>query len=73
MIKGENLLPGKYRLSEHIVSPITGDLIAYKGSMIVVNETSAVPQGNIGGINVYSVYHPSSKQKVYVTLEDIYR
>lgn len=73
MVKGENLLPGKYKLAEHIVSPITGDLVAFKGSLIMVNEASAVPQATFAGINIYSVYHPSTKQKVYITVEDIYR
>lgn len=73
MTKGENLLPGKYKLSEHIVSPITGELVAFKGSLIMVNETSAVPQATLGETNIYSVYHPSTKQKIYITVEDIYR
>lgn len=73
MLKEDTLLPGKYKLAEHIVSPVTGDIVAFKGSMILVNEASSVPQGNFEGINIYSVYHISSKQKVYVTVEDIYR
>ena len=73
MTKEENILPGKYKLSEHVVSPTTGEIIAFKGSLIMVNEASAVPQAKFEGINIYSVYHPSTKQKIYVTVEDIYR
>ena len=73
MIKDSNLLPGKYKLSEHIVSPITGEIVAFKGSMIIVNEASSVPQADFEGINIYSVYHISTKQKIYITAEDIYR
>ena len=73
MLKEETLLPGKYKLSEHIVSPTTGEVIAFKGSMILVSEASSVPQAEFEGINIYSVYHISSKQKIYVTVEDIYR
>jgi hypothetical protein len=73
MTKGENLLPGKYKLSEHVVSPITGELVAFKGSLIMVNECSAVPQAKFNDVNIYSVYHPSTKQKIYITVEDIYR
>lgn len=73
MLNEKNLLPGKYKLSEHVVSPLTGDVIAYKGSVILVNEASSVPQGTFSNIDIYSVYHPSSKQKIYITLEDIYR
>ena len=73
MTKGENLLPGKYKLAEHVVSPITGDLCAFKGSMILVNEASCVPQAQFDNTNIYSVYHPSTKQKIYITVEDIYR
>lgn len=73
MTKDNNLLPGKYKLSEHVVSPITGEIIAFKGSMILVNEASAVPQASFEGINIYSVYHTSSKQKIYISIEDIYR
>lgn len=73
MVEGNNLFPGKYKLAEHCISPITGETVAFKGSMIIVNEMSSLPTGNIGGISVYNVYHPSSKQHIYVTLEDIYR
>ena len=73
MTKGDNLLPGKYKLAEHVVSPITGELIAFKGSMIIVNEASCVPQAKFADTNIYSVHHASTKQKVYVTIEDIYR
>lgn len=73
MVEGNNLFPGKYKLAEHCISPITGETVAFKGSMIIVNEMSSLPSGNIGGISVYNVYHPSSKQHIYVTLEDIYR
>lgn len=73
MLKEENLLPGKYKLSEHIVSPTTGEVVAFKGSMILVNEASSIPQAEFEGVNIYSVYHVSSKQKIYVTVEDIYR
>lgn len=73
MTKDNNLLPGKYKLSEHVVSPVTGEVIAFKGSMILVNEASAVPQASFEGINIYSVYHTSSKQKIYISIEDIYR
>ena len=73
MVKNNNLLPGKYKLAEHVVSPATGELVAFKGSMILVNEANAVPQASFEGINIYSVYHPSTKQKIYVTVEDIYR
>jgi len=73
MTKGENLLPGKYKLAEHVVSPITGDVVAFKGSMILVNEASCVPQAQFAGTNIYSVYHTSTKQKIYITVEDIYR
>lgn len=73
MTKGDTLLPGKYKLAEHIVSPITGELVAFKGSMIIVNEASCNPQATFAGTNIYSVHHASTKQKVYVTIEDIYR
>lgn len=73
MTKGENLLPGKYKLAEHVVSPITGELVAFKGSLIMVNEASAPPQAKFNDVNIYSVYHPSTKQKIYITVEDIYR
>ena len=73
MLKDDYLLPGKYKLAEHVVSPITGEIVAFKGSMIIVNETSSVPQAMFEGINIYSVHHVSTKQKIYVTAEDIYR
>lgn len=73
MVKEGNLLPGKYKLAEHCISSVTGETVAFKGSLIMVNEMNSVPCGEIGGVNVYGVYHPSSKQHIYITLEDIYR
>ncbi len=73
MTKGNQLLPGKYKLAEHCISPITGETIAFKGSVILVNEMSCMPQGNLDGVSVYKVYHVSSKQTIYITPEDIYR
>ena len=73
MLKDDNLLPGKYKLAEHVVSPTTGEIVAFKGSMIIVNEASSVPQADFEGINIYSVHHVSTKQKIYITAEDIYR
>lgn len=73
MLKENNLLPGKYKLAEHIISPTTGDVVAFKGSMILVNEACSVPQAEFEGINIYSVHHVSTQQKIYVTVEDIYR
>lgn len=73
MTKGENLLPGKYKLAEHCISPITGETIAFKGSVILVNEMSCMPHAKLDNVNVYRVYHTSSKQPIYITLEDIYR
>lgn len=73
MVKDNNLLPGKYKLAEHCVSPSTGEIVAFKGSVIMVNEMNSVPHATLDGVNLYSVYHPSSKQHIYITLEDIYR
>jgi hypothetical protein len=73
LLKDNNLLPGKYKLAEHCLSPATGQTVAFKGSMIIVNEMNSIPHAKIGDVNLYSVYHPSSKQHIYVTIEDIYR
>ena len=73
MTKDENLLPGKYKLGEHCLSSITGEMIAFKGSMIIANEMNSIPCATLNNVNLYTVYHPSSKQHIYVTLEDIYR
>lgn len=73
MTKDDNLLPGKYKLAEHVISPISGDLVAFKGSMILVNEASSIPQAQFADQSIYSVYHVSSKQNIYITVEDIYR
>lgn len=73
MTKDDNLLPGKYKLAEHVVSPVSGELVAFKGSMILVNEASSIPQAQFADLNIYSVYHVSSKQNIYITVEDIYR
>jgi len=68
----KNLLPGVYTLSEDIMSPKTGEIIALKKSKIKV-EGILPPSGTCMGLNVYEVKHVLTGQNVYITNRNINR
>ena len=65
-----DLKAGSYQLRNSIASPKTGEIIAKAGTNILVKETLS-PIGNILGSNVYMVEHINTRQKIYVSTEDI--
>ena len=63
---------GIYTLTEDILSPVTGDVIALKNTKVKVNEKTA-PYSTIFGKNIYKVVHIPTKQKIYISNGDIQR
>ena len=65
-----NLRQGRYTLTESMISPKTGEIIARAGTTVRVQESTA-PVGAILGANVYAVEHISTRQTIYITTSDI--
>lgn len=65
-----NLQEGSYQLRNDIASPKTGEIIAKAGTNVLVKETTS-PVGSIMGSHVYMVEHIRTRQKIYVSTEDI--
>ena len=65
-----NLRQGRYTLTESMISPKTGEIIARAGTTVRVQESTA-PVGVILGANVYAVEHISTRQTIYITTSDI--
>ena len=65
-----NLRQGRYTLTESMISPKTGEVIARAGTTVMAKESIA-PSGTILGANVYAVEHISTRQTIYITTSDI--
>ena len=63
---------GIYTLTEDILSPVTGDVIALKNTKIKVNEKTAA-YSSIFGKNIYKVIHVPTQQEIYISNGDIKR
>lgn len=72
MLNEDTLGAGRYVLTEDIASPSTGNLIAQKGSTIIVGK-DCTPVDTIFNAHIYQVMHEHTKQKIYVTVGDIKR
>jgi len=68
--ESSNLRQGRYTLTENIVSPKTGEIVAKAGTTVMAKE-SVSPSGSMVGANVYAVEHISTRQTVYITTSDI--
>tara|TARA_B100000287_G_scaffold435220_1_gene502473 strand:+ start:2185 stop:2766 length:582 start_codon:yes stop_codon:yes gene_type:complete len=67
-----NLFPGEYTLTQDVASPLTGEPIAKERTKVIVNE-GLKPVDHIFGEPIFKVHHISTKQQIYVSLEDITR
>lgn len=65
-----SLSPGAYTLTQDIASPLTGLMIARKGTIVNVAE-GTMPIGSMFGENVYSVRHTLTSQDIYISSGDI--
>ncbi len=66
------LAPGSYILKENIAMPSTGELVAKKGSKIIV-DGMCESVDNLFGTPIYKVKHATTKMDIYVTPKDIAR
>ena len=68
----DKLMPGTYVLVNNILSPITGEEIAFANEKIIA-EDFVYPSGSVFNINIYKVKHPKTKQDIYISTRDITR
>ena len=68
----DKLMPGTYILVNNILSPITGEEIAFSNEKIIA-EDFVYPSGSVFNINIYKVKHPKTKQDIYISTRDITR
>lgn len=61
---------GSYTLLSDIASPKTGDIIAKAGTSVIVKENTT-PCGNILGADIFEVEHIRTRQKIFVSIQDI--
>ena len=71
-MSGDDLAPGTYLLHENIASPSTGEIIALKGSRIIVPGLCEAVD-NLFGTPIFKVKHVATKTDIYVTPKDIIR
>ena len=67
---GEVLPKGSYTLANDILNKEEEDLTAKKGDKVIAFEDEA-PVDTILGVEIFSVVHEKSQQKIYVSLEDL--
>ena len=63
---------GTYTLTEDVLSPITGDVIALKNTKVKVSEKT-MACSSIFGKNIYKVIHIPTQQEIYISNGDIKR
>ena len=68
--KNNQLEKGTYVLNKNLLLPISGESLVKEGTEVIVNE-SCIPHGSILGTPVFEVYHPKTKNRVYITPGDI--
>lgn len=68
----DRLMPGTYMLVRNVLSPLTGEEIAFQNEKIVV-EDFVYPSGSMFNINIYKVKHPKTNQQIYISSRDITR
>jgi hypothetical protein len=64
-----SLKSGSYTLNKNLLLPINGDELVLKGTQITTEDVE--PIGTILGYPVFEVYHPNTKNRIYVTQEDL--
>ena len=66
------LTPGIYKLSEDKVLNGTFDDLVYAKDQIRINE-DCYPVGDVFGIDIYEAEHIRNRQKVYISINEIYK
>ena len=67
---GEVLPKGEYILKQDILNKEEEELTAKKGDKVIAFDDEA-PVDTILGVDIFPVIHEKSKEKIYVSLEDI--
>ena len=67
---GEQLPKGRYRLKQDILNKQEEELSAKKGDIVIAFDDEA-PFDTILGVEIFSVVHEKSQEKIYVSLEDL--
>ena len=70
VLEDESLSPGSYTLTQDIASPLTGELIARKGTNVNVDEGTK-PVGLVFNERIYKIRHVQTKQEIFVSSGDI--
>ena len=68
----DNLSPGVYSLASDIAHPLTGEMVALKGTTVIVPAMCEAVD-NIFGTPIYKVKHSPTKSDIYISPEDIKR
>jgi hypothetical protein len=72
VLKDQSIAPGVYRLYEDKVLNGTVDDIVIAKDQIRIHE-ECYPVGNVFGIDIYEAEHVRTRQKVYVSVNEIYK
>ena len=67
-----SLNPGTYILTEDVLSPVTGEMLGYKNSKVLVEDFTE-PKGYVFNTPIYEVLHILTKQKLYISIGEIKR
>ncbi len=72
ILEDKRISPGIYKLNQDKVLNGTFDDIVYNKDKIRINDHS-YPVGNVLGIDIYEAEHIKTRQKVYITVNEIYK
>ena len=67
---GEQLPKGRYRLKQDILNKEEEELTAKKVDIVIAFDDEA-PVDTVLGVEIFSVVHEKSQEKIYVSLEDL--
>lgn len=68
----DTLSPGVFKLAQDIASPLTGEMIARRGTTVLVDEGTK-PSGLVLGESIYKIKHVQTKQDIFVSSGDLLR
>lgn len=70
LLDGGPLPKGTYRLRNDVALPKTGEVLAFKGTLVEVHRSQ--PVGTIFGVSIFEVEHRNTLQTIYVTESDVW-
>lgn len=68
----DSLAPGSYDLLTDVAAPTTGEIVARKGTRVVVDEGTK-PAAFVFDEPIYRIRHAQTKQEIYISAQDITR